>query len=79
MKAFFRKTVAKAIRLGIIAWIFKFGAMKSDTLATHLNYGQYNQRLEAKYGYQKPVTVGDATDNFFITIEYLFVNSLFLL
>lgn len=67
MKSFFRKVarikkrqaIKKAIGLVAAAWAFKFGAMNSDPTPTRVDSGQYNQHLEAKYSYQKPVTVGD--------------------
>ena len=70
MKAFFKKLAGvkkrqiakKAIGLGAAAWSFKFGAMNSNTNdlpPTRVDSGQYTQRLEAQYEYQKTETVDD--------------------
>ena len=52
-----RQIAKKAIGFGAVAWAFKFGAMNGYPSPTRIYSGQYTQRLEAKYGYQKPMTV----------------------
>jgi hypothetical protein len=54
-----RQIAKKAIGLGAAAWAFKFGAMNSDPPPTRVDSGQYTQRLEAQYLYQKTETVDD--------------------
>ena len=66
MKAFFRKIakvkkrqiVKKAIGLAATGWALKYAAINANA-DLFGDYGQYNQRLETKYGYEKPVTIGD--------------------
>jgi len=66
MKAFFKKLARvkkrqitkKAIGLGAAAWAFKFGAINANA-DLFVDYGQYNQHLEAQYSYKKTETVDD--------------------
>jgi hypothetical protein len=54
-----RQIAKKAIRFGAAAWAFKFGAMNSYPPPLPVDSGQYTQRLEAQYSYQKTATVDD--------------------
>jgi hypothetical protein len=51
-----RRTVKKAIGLGVAAWTFRFGAMNSDTLPTRVDSGHYTQRLLTQNSYKKTET-----------------------
>jgi hypothetical protein len=54
-----RQIAKKVIKFGAAAWAFKFGAINSYPPPTPVDSGQYTQRLEAQYSYQKTATVDD--------------------
>jgi hypothetical protein len=50
-----RRAIKKAMAVGATVWTFKYGVINANT-DLFVNYGQYNQRLEAQYSSKKTET-----------------------
>ena len=58
-----RRTVKKAIGLGVTACTFRFGAMNSDILPTRVDFGHYTQRLLTQNSCKKTDTDDQAVNS----------------